>query len=422
MRILLLTQVVPFPPDSGPKVKTYHVLRYLADQGHAVTLVSFVREGERQYLNALRSYCSEIRPVPIRRSRVADLKALVTSLRSGLPFLVTRDAKPEMFRTVRELVTNQAFDIIQADQVTMAQFALAARRDRQVTGSPSRFVFDAHNAVHKIMERSAESALALLRPFMAREGRLLKRYEGMLVRTFDHTFAVSEADKQALLAAARIPDSETRISTIPISVDTNTLRPVIRARDSLNILTMGTLFYPPNADGVRWFMRDVLPLVRSQMPDCRLTVVGPRPPRDIVQYAVRDPRHVAVTGYVPELEPYLERARVMVVPVRAGSGLRVRILEALARGVPVVTTTMGAEGIDVADSEHLLIADDPGEFAGAVVRLLRDSELGSRLAAAGRRLAESKYDWRAALPKLGEVYDSLVSAPISLNASQSQSV
>jgi glycosyltransferase involved in cell wall biosynthesis len=185
------------------------------------------------------------------------------------------------------------------------------------------------------------------------------------------------------------------------------MQPVVRSTSSANILTVSTLFYPPNADGVRWFLREVFPLVKTEAPAATLSVVGPRPPKDIAQFAVHDPQSITVTGYVPDLLPYLEQAAVMVVPVRAASGMRVRILEALARGIPVVTTTTGVEGIAAVSDEHLLVADEPAAFAHAVARLLREPELGERLAHNGRRLVQEKYDWQAALPKLEEVYASL---------------
>jgi len=220
----------------------------------------------------------------------------------------------------------------------------------------------------------------------------------------DATLAVSEVDKRALVEAGA--DAH-KISVIPIAIDSAQLEPVKRSENSANILTIGTLFYPPNADGVRWFVNQVFPLVRQQMPEATLTIVGPRPPKDITQFAIRNSQFVTVTGYVPDLQPYLERAALIVVPVRAASGMRVRILEALARGIPVVTTTTGVEGIDAEPGEHLLIADAPEQFAAQVVRLLNDGALRQRLAFNGRRLIEDKYDWRVVLPKLEAVYESV---------------
>ena len=391
MNVLLLTQIVPYPPDSGPKVKTYHVLRYLSQRGHRVTLACFARTAERPHLESLRPLCVAVHAVPLRRSRLADVRAYTRSLRAGAPFLVVRDDLPAMRALVARLTRAEAFDIIHADQLTMGQFALGARGPRRV--------FDAHNAVWTIVQRSAQTAKPLIRPLLGREARLIKQYEGKLCRQMDAVLAVSEADRLKLLEAGGRADN---ITVVPIAVDTRTLARVTPSPGSQNIVTMGTLYYPPNADGVRWFMREVFPRVQAQVPAARMTIIGPRPPRDLARLAHGD--KIQVTGYVPDLAPYLAQAALMVVPVRAGSGMRVRILEALARGVPVVTTTMGAEGIEVRDGEHLLLADTPDAFAAAVTRLLADPALRRSLAGNGRRLVEQQYDWQVALPALDAVY------------------
>ena len=407
MHILFLTQIVPYPPDSGPKVKTYHVLRYLADCGHQVTLVSFVREHEKPYIEPLRAHCKEIHPVPINRAKIIDGLAYFESWRSGLPFLVTRDAQSAMQQLIDQLA-QQPFDIVHADQLTMAQYAIQFRRACNVRSKTSpAIVFDAHNAVYEIVERARQTAMPFLRPVLGIEAGRLKKYEGSLVEQFDQTLAVSEIDKQALLQVSRSPVHASKISVIPIAVDCAALQPVQISDRPNNILTVSTLFYPPNADGVRWFLREVFPSVQRQIPNVTLNVVGPRPPKDIIVYGAQHVDCVQVTGYVPDLQKYFEQAALMVVPVRAGSGMRVRILEALARGMPIVTTTTGVEGIEAIHEKHLLVADEPGNFADAVVRLLEDRALANQLAQHGRQLAEQKYDWRAVLPRLGLVYKSL---------------
>jgi glycosyltransferase involved in cell wall biosynthesis len=417
MDVLLFTQVLPYPPDSGPKVKTYHVLRYLAERGHQVTLASFVRKHEEPYLQQLNRYCPEIHTVPMRRSLTADALAYSSSLLSGTPFLVKRDAKPEMRQLVRRL-TRQHYHIIHADQLTMAQFALQFRHPSiAVRSSPPALVFDAHNAVYEIIERARQTAWPLSRPALALEAGRLRHYEGELIEEFDHTLVVSEVDRRALLNArasldhrhskSQASNAQPPITIIPIAVDCERLRPVTRPTDSHNILSVSTLFYPPNADGVRWFRDNVFHLIRHEMPTATLSLVGPRPPKDIVSFGARNSECVEVSGYVPDLRPYLERAALMIVPVRAASGMRVRILEALAQGIPVVTTTKGVEGIDAEDEKHLLVADEPEEFADAVITLLKDKDLGRALARQGRCLVEEKYDWQVVLPKLEALFVSL---------------
>jgi len=408
MNILFLTQIIPYPLDAGPKVKTWHVLRYLAEQGHRVILASFVRPEEERFVDVLRTVCAEVHTVPIRRSRPADIGYWLRSNLTGRPFLIERDDLKEMRLLVARIRSSQPLDFIHADQLTMTQFAIPSATTTPETSQPAR-VFDAHNAVWTIVERMRQNAAWFLRPVAALEARRIKRYEGMIVAGFDHTLAVTEPDRQALLQAVdayngSFAAQQDRITVVPIAVDTRQQTPVQRRPGSRKIVTLGTLHYPPNADGIRWFLQEVFPLVRRQIPDATLTIIGKNPPADFLQAVEQQPGALTVTGYVPDLAPYLEEAALMVVPVRAGGGMRVRILEAFAYAMPVVTTTVGLEGIAAQDEVEVLIADTPPDFARQVVRLLQNEDLQARLSAQGRALAESHYDWQVVLQKMDRVF------------------
>ena len=411
MHILFLTQIIPYPPDAGPRVKTWHLLRYLSERGHQVTLASFIRPEEEAHLQALQQVCAAVHTVPIRRSRLADVGYWLRSHLSGRPFLIERDDLPGMRSLVKRLVDSQPVDAIHTDQLTMTQFALPYCAHAIGSWRPA-VIFDAHNAVWTIVERMRQNAPWFLKPLASLESRRIKRYEGMIVRRFDHTLAVTDPDRQALLeaVAAVSPAGSPKlapITVVPIAVDTQELQPVERQAESTNILTLGTLHYLPNADGIRWFAREVFPLVRQQVPQATLTIVGKNPPADFVQLASQNPEVIKVTGYIPDLNPYMQQAALMVVAVRAGGGMRVRILEAFARAMPVVTTTVGLEGIDAEPGIDVLVADTPQAFARDVVQLLGDSALQSRLAGNGRRLAESCYDWQVVLKKMDRVYQDI---------------
>jgi glycosyltransferase involved in cell wall biosynthesis len=390
MRVLLLTLVVPNPPDSGPRIKTHYLLRYLA-QRHAVTLVSFVRsEAEEAAARALEPLCEAIHTVPIRRSRLRDAGYLLASLASSRPFLMLRDESQAMRRLLHELVARKEFDLVHADQLNMAPFA-------QATGLP--MVLDEHNAVWTIFERLARQERGAKRLLLELEWRRLRRYEGRVCVDADAVMSVSAEDRAALLSAGAAEP----IPIIPIAVDVAGIQPVPRRPDAQGILSMATMYWPPNVDSVLWFAREVLPHIRREATGAPFYVVGARPPAEVVALA-SDPT-IKVTGYVEDPTPYLESSALLIVPLRAGGGMRVKILEALARGIPVVSTTIGAEGIDVTHGEHLLIADEPAAFADAVVRVLRDRGLGDRLAAAGRRHALTRYDWRSVCPAVERIYD-----------------
>jgi len=416
MRILLLTQVLPYPPDAGARVKLWSTLRHLTEYGHHVTLMSFVRREEERHLPVVEALCERVVAVSLRRSRAVDLAAWCRSHLSGRPFLVERDDAPAMRRAVEAVRRERDFDILHADQLTMTQFLSPPAAGG---GGPLR-VFDAHNATWTIVNRSGARAAPLIRPLLALEAARLRRYEGQIVRSFDLTVAVTDHDRTDLLEAARghgRVSQMPRIRVVPITVDTQDLQPLDRRPEPGALLTLGSLHYAPNADGIRWFLHEVLPRVRQAVPGARLSIVGKNPPRDIRRMAQLSPEVVSVKGYVADLTPLLQRTAVMVVPVLAGSGMRVRILEGLARAMPIVTTTIGLEGIDARVGLDLLVADSPEDFAAAVVALLRDPERQCRLGAAGRQLVEDRYDRRKVLGRLEEAYQEAIAARMEPSAS-----
>jgi polysaccharide biosynthesis protein PslH len=406
MHILFLTQILPYPPASGPKVKTWHVLRYLAERGHRITLASFVRPEELPYIDDVKRVCSVVHAIPVRRSRVTDVYYLLRSQFTGRPFLVERDDLAEMRSMVKQIVASETVDVIHADQLTMTQFAFPLPSWK---GKKPALVFDAHNAVWTITGRMKQNASFYMQLPLGLETKRIKQYEGRIVMDFDATLAVTEPDRLALLEALHQIGSsrDAPISVIPIAVDTRQIQPVQRVENSLTLLTMGTLYYPPNADGIRWFIQQVFPLVRQKFPGVKLTVIGKNPPKDFLKLAADKESGIITTGFVPELDPYFAESALTIVPVRAGGGMRVRILEAFARAAPVVTTTVGLEGIDACPGKDVLVADSPEGFARSVIDLLQDKELQRKLSTNGRQLVEEKYDWQVVLGELDRVYQGL---------------
>ncbi len=315
------------------------------------------------------------------------------SFLTGQPFMMLRDDRKAMRDLIDHLSDEQHFDVAHADQLNMGQYA------ERVPGAFK--ILDAHNALWLLYKRLWKTMSPGPRKWLlGRDWRLLKEYEGRLCRQFDAVLAVSQEDKTALEEAA---GQELDIHVIPIAIDTDEVTVIERESAPLHILHIGTMYWPPNIDGVLWFAHEVYPLIRQQRPDVCFDIVGAQPPQEIVALN-GDRTGINVTGYVADPTPYLQRAALMVVPLRAGGGMRVKILNALAQGIPIVSTTLGCEGIEVVPGESILVADEPADFADAVLRLLDDAELAAELAADGRRLAEKKYDYRHACAPLDEVY------------------
>jgi glycosyltransferase involved in cell wall biosynthesis len=408
-RILFLTQVLPYPLNSGAKIRQYHMLRHLARQ-HEVTLVSFTRADDPpEAIEHLRGICHAVHPVPMRRSAWRNVRAAVKGMLTGLPIVIARDEVSQMEATLRRLTTENSFDVIHADQLSMAWWGRLAAR---MAGMPRpRTLLDEHNAIYLLTRRMADTeGNPLRRAIMAREARAFARYERDMCREFDAMLTVTEEDREHLLALFPPGDRERlagKFAVVPICVDPEQVSTVThRDGGAPTVLHLGTMFWPPNVHGVLWFAQEVLPLIHQQAPEARFVVVGKNPPAEVLALAA-DPR-IEVTGYVPDPMPYLEAADVFVVPLHAGGGMRVKIVDAWLWGMPIVSTPIGAEGIQLQDGENILLAKDAATFAEATIRLLTDPALNQRLRMNGRAWVEDHYAWQAVYKQVDQVYARLL--------------
>ena len=411
--ILLLTQVLPSPLTGGAKIRAYYMLRHLAQQ-HDVTLVSFVRDDDPpDAVPHLAQYCRALHTVPIERSRLRDGVAFAESLLRASPASIVRDRVPAMQALLRRLARQTPFDIVHADQTAMAQYALFAR-DAHAPERRPRILLDQHNAMYLLVQRQAGYETGPQRLIWRREARLLRRYEAGLLQQFDHILTVTAEDRIALLDLFDPPERDRlrhKFTSLPICVDPADKDPVPYRDQGPHILHLGTMFWPPNVEGVLWFAHEVLPHILHEVPQAHFTVAGKNPPSTVSALAQNGSPvagHVEVTGFVPDAQPLLTRCRAFIVPIRAGGGMRVKIVDGWQWGLPIISTTIGAEGIDTRPGENILLADDPRDFASAVASVLADDRLNRSLREQGRRWVEEHYDWRRVYRRLDDIYDALL--------------
>lgn len=398
MRTLLMTQVAPNPPDAGPRIKTHFLLRMLARE-HSVDLITFVRSDEEEEAAlALQPWCQSITPIRLRRRRYLEPYYLTNGWARRLPFLVARDARSEFAGAVREKLASGDIQVLHADQLSMAQYLALAE------GTPVATVFDAHNAVWDLVRAMAGNQPTAAHRSAARvEWRLLRRFEGEIARRADLTLVVAEQDRRALTAAA---GTEIRSQLVPIGVEVKHQQPVQFNPHATRILSVATMHYPPNAVAIRWFRDAIWPVLRSSCPDIEVDIVGARPPEDLERWSSEDSR-VHVHGYVPCIDDLYENAAIFIVPLRAGSGVRVKILEAMARGVCVVSTAIGVDGLDLVHREHLLVADTTDGFALAIRELAQSPALRESLSRVARQRVLERYDWRVCCRPVLDAYRTL---------------
>jgi len=397
-RILYLTSELPYPPEQGGSLRSYHLIRYAATH-HAVSLLSFAERPRET--DPLEKVCERVLTVPTpHRSTTDRLRTLLLSLR---PDMADRLASPTYAQALHHTVTTYPFDYVQAQSIEMAPYGLMVQ-DWLGDEGPE-LIFDDFNAEYLLQRRAlqADSRDPRRWPnalYSVLQWQRLRRFEREVCQRAHQVIAVSDADAAAL----RRLDPDLSPVVIPNGVETARYRelpaPPENMRDPVVLFT-GKMDFRPNVDAVLWFHRQVWPRVRKAHPATRFYVVGKHPhPR--LEPLVQDPT-VVVTGYVPDVRPYMAGATLFVVPMRMGGGTRLKLLEAMAAGLAIVSTSMGAEGVDVVHREHLLLADTPQAYAEAVSELLDDKarrrELGQRAQARA-----ASWDWARIAPRLEAVY------------------
>jgi glycosyltransferase involved in cell wall biosynthesis len=397
-RVLYLTQVLPYPLNTGARVRQYYVLRHLARR-HDVTLASFVRDDDKpEHVAHLKTVCRDVHTVSMVRSRWRDGHATLKGILTQIPIVIARDEIAPMQHTLARLMASESFDIVHADQVSMSKYGLL--------GAGSRRVLDLHNAMYLVTERlAAHETNPLKRLAYRREARALARYEAELCTKYDQVTFVTDEDRQLIERQAthwKVSVPDRRFTTIPICIDPADKLPIQPAAQPQRVTAMGVMFWPPNAEGVLWFAQEIWPRIHAQQPHLIFTVVGKNPPAYLTQ--LHGTNGIEVLGYVPDVEVLLAETTVFVVPLRAGGGMRVKILDAWCWGLPIVSTSIGAEGIEIRNGENILITDEPEAISTAVLRAATDRELNQRLRLNGRHWVEEKYDWKIIYTAWDDVY------------------
>jgi glycosyltransferase involved in cell wall biosynthesis len=301
-----------------------------------------------------------------------------------------------MWAVLREVMTKDPFDVMHIDQFAMGHYAALAR------DFGTSVILDVHDIMSDLVARMIETSnrRSLRRLALRAELPRLQRFEHDVCASADVVITVTDRDRDLL---SQTTTANARFVTVPIGIDSSAVRRLQRPRTSRTLLTVGTLFYPPNADGIEWFITRVYPLVKRSVPGVRFVAAGRRPPRRLMSLAANDST-IGLPGYVEDVAELAVQAAAVVVPIRVGGGMRVKILEAFAMGVPVVSTSIGCEGIAATHGRHLLVADSAEEFAQHVVTLLENPGLGKEIATAARTLVEGTYDSSRLDSQLAAVY------------------
>jgi glycosyltransferase involved in cell wall biosynthesis len=304
---------------------------------------------------------------------------------SRLPYVIEKYRSPDMRSAIETAADPERCDILICDFLTPAVNVPAMRR------VPS--ILFQHNVESLIWKRMADNCSGVRRLYFQDQWRRLRRFEAQACATFDGVVAVSEDDASVFRNEFGLSNV---LGSVPTGVDTEYYYPERAERVPASIMFLGSMDWMPNIDSVKWFMEDIFPKIKKQFPHATFTIIGRNPTSVVRELADRDPA-VRVTGTVDDVRPFLKQAELMVVPLRAGGGTRIKIFEAMATGIPVVSTKVGAEGLPVKHDKEILLADTPDEFVVAVKRLFQSAELRQQIGQAGMELVRARFGWAASV-------------------------
>ncbi len=402
MKILFITPRFPYPPYKGDKLRAYHQIKYLSRR-HSVTLCSFIESKEElSYIGEFKKYCESIETI-LLKPYSSYLNAFFYAF-SRFPLQVGYYYSKKMKKKIDELLGKERlFDIIHTQLVRMIPYI----KDYQKTPK----VLDMVDTLSLNMKRRLEREKLPMKLLLRLEYIKLQKYEADAHRAFDKVIVCSESDKRFLRYKGNV-------SVCPNGVDTDLFYfSESTGGPSLNLCFLGNMGYFPNVDAVLFFVKKIFPLVKKKISNVKFYIVGINPAACIRNLA-RKYKDIMVTGFVEDVRSYLKKATVAVYPIRSGSGIQNKVLEAMASGTPVVATQYALEGIQVNPEEHVIMADEPGEFAYRVVELLSDAGLRRCLATNARRLVEDIYDWDIYGRELERIYASAIALHSKSNSTK----
>lgn len=403
MRVLFLSQVVPYPPHGGVLQRGFNLLRELGRDAR-VTLLAFVHPNllptpaaVEESRRVLGQFCETVEYFPLwaKTSPLHGALALAAGAVSSKPFSVIAHRSPAFDQRVQACLGGGAFDLVHADTLALSRFI--------PDGSTMPSVVTHHNIESMLMERRADvESRPLARRYLQRECGKLRAYERAASSRYDINIVVSEDDETALNGL--VPGIRTAV--VPNGVDTEYFTPGHQAELPALVYTGGMGMFA-NRDAVMHFLTDIWPLVRARVPAARFYAVGRAPTAEVKAIAARDPQ-VIVTDFVEDIRPIVRQSAVYVVPLRVGGGTRLKVLDAMAMGKALVSTSIGCEGIDVEPGRHLVVADTPEAFAGETVALMSDEGRRRALGREARALVDSRYAWPVVARSLTDAYRSAI--------------
>ena len=394
LRVLYLTSKLPYPPTDGGRIAVWELIKRLAERGHYVTLCCFSSETNQQSVSPLEQFCHvEL----IHHDTHNRLIPALLNIFLPIPYTISKYYSKRMVEAVSSLLVSYQFDLVHIEPLHMAHYLPIAK------AFSLPVILREQNVESLLIERFSREARGLQRFYARLQVPKLRRYEAKMCEQADLCLTITEEDARRL----RSLNPRIRTVVIPAGVDTQHFYPKFgEAEEPYTIVSVASMDWPPNVDGIMWFCNRVFTKIKEQLPQVKLYIVGKNPPLAVQKLS--NGLDIVVTGFVEDIRDYIARGSVFIVPLRIGSGMRLKILQAMAMGKAIVSTSVGAEGIKVNNGRDIVLADTETEFAKAVVELIVDAEKRHRIGKNARKLVECYYSWDRVIDSLEQVYYRLV--------------
>jgi len=395
MKILYLTPRFPYPPDRGDKLKEFNLIKCLS-RNNSISLLSFAEQKEEHFITHVKDYCEKVHIIP--HSKYEGYLKAIFSLFTFQPLQVAYYGSRRMKSLFEDLREKENYDVVLVQLIRMAPY---------LSKYMGKKVLAIEDAISLVLRRRYQRSYGLERLVWYLEYLKVRRLERKMLDKFDSFTVVSKRDKKVFEGYSGYD----RIFAIPNGVDIDYFSYRSPPTENNNLVFVGNISVPHNIDAVTFFANQIFPLIKREMPQVKFYIVGANPHKKVRNLA--NNQDIFVTGFVEDFRSYLYNAVCFVCPLRFGAGIQNKILEAMACGTPMVTTTIGAEGIDAITEDAVVIKDDPKEFASAVIHLILDYEKRKDISIRAREIIERNYSWAETVNRLEKLLLKVCHKPTS---------
>lgn len=393
MRILMITEGFPFPPTDGVKLKVYHMLKGLSRQ-HEIFLLSFVDSKVNVDFGEIRSFCKQIELVSKNPRRFLILKAIF-NIFERKPFSLKTFNSKKIRERLKAILVEEKFDVVHLDMANTAQFF------ELVAHMPS-FMAPHDSITLNLRRRVRLEKNPFRKAYQYIQWKKWESYESEVYAKFGKCFVVSDVDKEVLLSL----NPKIDIAVAPNGVDVNFYKPLNLKPENPSLIFSGSMGSFQSVDAILYFYDEIYGRIKTSVPDIKLYIVGKNPPYSVKK--LTQDKSIIVTGFVEDIRPFIDRSTIYVCPIRSGSGIKNRLLEAMAMRKPIIAFAKSCEALNVTHMENILLVDNPQEFTKGIITLLEDQELRERIACNARELVEKEYSWEKTIGIIEEAYKEAV--------------